>query len=487
MIDVSALHKRIINGEEVSITFKFISDEFFQEIQNLLVLTLSHLDVLFLSEIISTVIKEILINSVKANSKRLFFYRMGLDIANPADYQKGMNQFLTEVTSKWEEQEDYLNRSEFYVQLLIQITNGFLSLKIKNNVSILPEELERINRRIESAKKYSDLSEAFLDLSDSQESAGLGIILIHLLLKNSGIGTHNFKISSNRFLTITDIDIPRKISPISINLKFNEKILNEIEGIPPLPNQLTRIINMCNNPETDIQSLAKEINKDPALSADLLKLSNSALFTTRNKVNNIATAVKIVGIKNIKNMLWVSGVRKIMEGRFRKIQHIWSHSNKCCYFAKKIGDSLVRNKLGDIAAVGALLHDIGKLVLLILDSEILKNLNQMIEKDIGSSVLLEELSLGISHPSIGAKLAHKWDFPKELISMIEFHHRPFLATPEHRELTEIVYLANMMVNTIEEKASYYTIDKDVLRTFKFETKEKFNQFIEKTVKEYESI
>ncbi|EMO30334.1 HDOD domain protein [Leptospira interrogans serovar Bataviae str. HAI135] len=84
----------------------------------------------------------------------------------------------------------------------------------------------------------------------------------------------------------------------------------EIEGLPPLPNTLTRIISLCNNPDSDLGIIASEIEKNPALSVDLLKLSNSAGFASRNKVNTIVQAVKVVGLEKRRNLLYVSGVRK---------------------------------------------------------------------------------------------------------------------------------------------------------------------------------
>ena len=133
--------------------------------------------------------------------------------------------------------------------------------------------------------------------------------------------------------------------PIITNSKFNEQILNEIEGLPPLPQSVSKIIMLCNKPDMILIYLQNEIEKDAVLSADLLKLSNSSLFITRNKANTVLSAVKVVGLKNIKNMLYVSGVRKIM-GNAMKGAKIWDHCAKCSFFAKVIAmDNLSTNLL----------------------------------------------------------------------------------------------------------------------------------------------
>lgn len=275
--------------------------------------------------------------------------------------------FADEVTMKWAEQQAYLDKSDFYIQFDAQVKNNILSIHAENNAPVLPEEQERIFKRIEAAKKYNDLSDAFMDMSDSTESAGLGLILTQILLKNSGIGRDNFTIEFKNDKTIAHFTIPGQVVPIITNSKFNEQILNEIEGLPPLPQSVSRIITLCNKPDTDINVLTTEIERDAVLSADLLKLSNSSLFITRNKANTVLAAVKVVGLKNIKNMLYVSGVRKIMGNRYDKVQKIWDHCAKCSFFAKVIAMDSSKNKLADLAATGGLLHDIGKLIILSLD------------------------------------------------------------------------------------------------------------------------
>lgn len=484
MLDIENLYRDVIDGREIVLEFSYINEEVTQEVYNLVVNILGYTDQLFLAEIISTILKELLMNAVKANAKRLFFQRKQLDISNPKHYKIGMSEFLNEVTYKWDEQEKFITDSGYYVQLKIIIKENIIYISVENNTIILPEELERIKKRIESAKKYNDLSDAFMDLSDNQESAGLGIILTQVLLKNSGIGTEKLKIESDSTKTRASLEIKHDVIPKIIHSKFNEKILNEIESIPPLPKSLNKIISLCNNPETDIQDLAHEIEKNLALSAELLKLSNSTLFLTRNKVNNILTAIKIVGMKNIKNMLYVSGVRNLMKDRYNKVEHIWEHSNKCSLFARQLASDYNRAKLTDQVSIGGLLHDIGKLVLLTLDKAIMKQLDTIIQKEKEHSVLIEEVSLGISHAEIGAVLAKKWAFPDDLISIIEFHHRPFLAPPEFREMIDFVYLANKMVDVIDGVASFYTIDLEILKKFELNDKEVFEEYLYKLNADY---
>ena len=486
MLDIDDLVTKLIKGHPVSVRFKYTNDKILQEFHVLFIHILAYFDQLFLLEVSFTILKEILYNASKANAKRLFFIREGLDISNPEDYQKGMEIFADEVTMKWSEQQEYLDKSDFYIQFDARIEKNILYIQAENNAPVLPEEQERIFKRIEAAQKYNDLSDAFMDMSDSTESAGLGLILTQILLKNSGIGRDKFKIEFQTDKTIAHFSIPGHVIPVISNSKFNEQILNEIEGLPPLPQSVSKIIMLCNKPDTDINVLTTEIEKDAVLSADLLKLSNSSLFITRNKANTVLAAVKVVGLKNIKNMLYVSGVRKIMGNRYDKVQKIWDHCAKCSFFAKIIAMDNSRNKLADLAATGGLLHDIGKLIILSLDRKLIEKMNTLQIKDRDSSVLIEEFTVVISHADIGGRLLRKWSFPEDLIHIVQFHHRPFLAPPEHRDLLEIVYLANMMLDTLENRASYFTINQEILKTFKLDNEAVFTKYLDKIELQFRS-
>lgn len=480
------LHAKLVKGEKISVRFKYTNEDILEYFHEFLLNVLSYFDQMFLIEVSYTILKEILYNASKANAKRLFFIRRGLDITNPEQYTKGMEIFAEEVTMKWHEQEEFLDKSEFYVLFEAQIKDDVLHTLCENNANVLPTEQERILKRVDAAKKYNDLSDAFMDISDSSESAGLGLVLTQILLKNSGIGRENFSMEFLPDKTQVLFKIPSHVEPVVTNSKFNEQILNEIENLPPLPQSISTIIALCNKPDTNINTLTNEIEKDAALSADLLKLSNSSLFIMRNKAKTVLDAVKVVGLKNIKNMLYVSGVRKVMNHRYDKAQKIWDHSGKCSFFAKAIAQDFSKTKLADIAATGGLLHDIGKLIILTLDKNVIQKMQELQLRQKESSVVVEEYSVGISHADIAAKLLKKWSFPEELVYIVQFHHRPFLAPPEHKDLLEIVYLANMILDVIDQKASYHTINSRVLKNFKLNNPDAFQKYIEKLEKQFQS-
>ena len=66
---------------------------------------------------------------------------------------------------------------------------------------------------------------------------------------------------------------------------------------------------LISNPDVDLADIARQISIDPSLTADLLKLVNSAQFMLPKKVDNIVEAVKLVGLRTLKNLFFVLGSR----------------------------------------------------------------------------------------------------------------------------------------------------------------------------------
>ena len=472
------IKEKFTRGEEVELNYQYVDEKDHQDIYCLLLLILGYLDQMYLVEVTFTIMKELIVNANKANAKREYFKKIGKDISNHDQYRLGMKHFQKEIIAHWSEQKSILTGSDYYILIKLKEEKDHLTITVDNNVPLLEEELKRITKRMESAKKFNDLSDAFSSMSDNEESAGLGIVLTQLLLKNSGIGTEKLKIGSNGKITRAIFEIPKYIVPIELTSKLKDKILKEVEGLPPLPHTLTRLITLCNNPDSDFKMISDEIEHNPALTADLLKLSNSSGFANRNKVATILQAVKVVGLKNLKNMLYVSGVRKILDDRYSKLQDVWDHSNKCSYFARIIATDNQLLKLADAATVGGLLHDLGKLVLLSVNPALYKKITSyQQERDLSNTTVLEEIAVGLSHPTLGAQLARKWEFPEELVQVIEFHHRPFMVEEgDSRDLIEIVYLANMIIDVSENKANYFTIDQNILNKFNLKSKDDFEKF-----------
>ncbi|HNR89554.1 MAG TPA: HDOD domain-containing protein [Spirochaetota bacterium] len=466
-------------GEPVEFNFYYPHGEIMQSINSLLAKLLANFDQIFLLDTVTTILREIIINATKANAKRVYFKKINLDITKPNEYTEGIQNFKNNVIGNLEELAEDMKKSDLKVSMNINKENGGFKITVTNDVPILPEELERINLRKAKAIEYNDFTDAYDEIYDSTEGAGLGIVLIMLLLKNSGINTSSYVLNSDGKKTWSWIVIPGQTRPNEITTEIKKQIINEVNGLPTFPKNIIELQAMCKDSTVDIDDIAKKIMLDPALTTDVLKLSNSAGFLTQRRIDNVNEALIKIGLKNLNSILVAASARRILDKRFSKFEQIWTHCNKTAFYARNIAQRYKMGAILEHSFLAGLLHDLGKIVLLSTDTKITNWISDIVkDRKMRVSTVMEEVSIGISHSSIGELIARKWQFPEYLIEAIKYHHSPLSASEEYRDLVYTTYLANMMCGIESRKYGYYYLDEDVLERFKINGPEAFGKFHE---------
>jgi putative nucleotidyltransferase with HDIG domain len=305
------------------------------------------------------------------------------------------------------------------------------------------------------------------------------------LLKNSGIGADNLSIDHNSKGITVSIKIPKQLKEEIIISDVKDKILKDVESLPTFPENIIELQQLCNKKEASIDIISERISRDPALTADVIKLSNSAGFVPGKKISTIKEAVKIIGLKNLYFILTASTAKKILGNKYKKFELIWEHCIRVAFYSRQIAKLNKLSSISDTAFITGLLHDIGKIVLLSADDNIINIISEITKnKQLRSSSILEEISVGISHAEIGGLIAEKWNFPDDLKMSITNHHSPLNSVPEYRDLTYIVYFANMLCGIEVNKYNYYYMETDVLNFFKIDTIEQLQDFHQKIKTSY---
>jgi len=478
-IDKKEITNKINKDEPIFISFKFLSEELLMLFNVILAKFLSKIDHIFLLNSVITILREVLINALKANAKRVYFNKIGLDINNPATYQEGMKKFKGNIIGEFDIIKDDMLKSDYYINIDIKIADKKLYIKVQNNAPILPEELERINLRIEKANKYNDFTEAYEEIEDDSEGAGLGIVLTILFLKNMGVNPNFYKIESKSKITETSLTIPEELRATEITTQVKKQIIDEIDGIPTFPENIIQLQKLCIDPESSIGIISKKIMLDPALTTDVIKLSNSAGFAPGKRIENINTAVMTIGLKNLNAILTASNARRILNDRYSHFEEIWEHCNMVAFYARNIAIKYRITGIIENAFMAGLLHDLGKIVLLAVNKKLVNKINDLVDdRKISNSTIMEEISIGISHSTIGELIAGKWNFPDYLIEAIKFHHTPLNAKDEFADLVFTVYLANLFAGIESHRYYFYYTEDAVLDRFNLLEIEKFNSLHE---------
>lgn len=436
---------------------------------------LEKFDIQYIRETVVNVVKELVNNAVKANVKRIYFQLNELDINKAEDYRSGMETFKEETYRP--DDTSYLDKlitADLFVRILFGIGNTHLRISIINNTPILDVEIDKIQARIKKAFKYTDITEAFEDVLDDSEGAGLGLIMTMMMMRNSGLSQDTLQVDRRDNLTVATLSIPLSLTNSESQNRIADEIVKEIDEIPTIPDNIKNIQRMCSDPDMSIKEISDVISHDPGLTASILKLANSAGYMTGRKIETLTDAIKIIGIKGINTLIIATGVLKAVDARYKKFEKMWKESYKRAFYAQKIATIVKMSKIGDFSYLAGLLADIGYMIILSLKPELMKRLQEIAGiKGLDSSLAMEEISLGTSHSSLGAMICAKWRFNEALTSAIEYHHRPYMAPEKYRILVYIVYLATCFIDFESGKMRYEVIPDDVLKSLKIADRHAF--------------
>jgi putative nucleotidyltransferase with HDIG domain len=244
---------------------------------------------------------------------------------------------------------------------------------------------------------------------------------------------------------------------------------------------------MCANPDIDIDTMVNIIKQDMSITSDVIKLSNSAGFISTKRIYDIKEAIIKIGLNNLELILLAGNARKIMDSRYKKFEEIWDHCSKVAFYSKELALRFkFQTKETENAYTAGLLHDIGKVILLVVDNDGMKKIADLVQnRELITATVLEEISVGISHGEIGYLVAEKWNFPNFLSDIIKYHHSPLNMPDEFKDVGFCVYLANMIAGIEEKKYSYLYIEDIVLEKFKIKDEAELMKIMESLKKSYE--
>jgi len=224
-----------------------------------------------------------------------------------------------------------------------------------------------------------------------------------------------------------------------------DKIISDVKSFPSMSNMPVKILKLIDDPQSSAAKIEELLRYDPGITANILKLTNSAYFGLSSRIGSVRQAIVLLGWRHLGKLVVASCVNAILDkpvpGYDLPAGELWRHS-----IAVSVAAELLAKELGisanDEIFTAALLHDLGKLVLANYVREDL----QAIETAAGEGIpfhAAERRVLGTDHAEIGARLLKSWSFPLSLVKAVRWHHDPD-AAKEPRAITDLVHVANML-------------------------------------------
>jgi HD-like signal output (HDOD) protein len=220
-------------------------------------------------------------------------------------------------------------------------------------------------------------------------------------------------------------------------------LVRQISDLPVLSDTVRRIQEEMGNAEVSVAGVAAIINRDPALAAKMLALTNSAAFGLAFPVESVSLAITLLGLREVFSLVLSCAVLDYLEklGGFD-----YSTFRKRAAFCAAATCAILRatGEKGNQSAFSAgLLHDLGRVVF----AQVLPRLHSQIDPRLCGEELVaaEEALFGLAHPEAGYLLATEWSLPPTIAQSIRFHHNVQQAEME-RSLVAAVGLASRLTD-----------------------------------------
>ena len=241
--------------------------------------------------------------------------------------------------------------------------------------------------------------------------------------------------------------------------------LQDSSNLPSLPQILLQIIEINEQEDFDIKKLVKIIAQDPAISAKVLRLVNSAHFNLEGKFISLERAVLHLGADVIKKIAITASIQHAFNGVTQNgsfpINRFWWNSFSCAIFSKIIAQQTKYINVEE-AYVAGLLHNIGKLLLWINFPKEYLSILPLIENQI-DECNTEKQQIGITHCEAGSWLIKHWKLNSFMADAVRYHHEPLARVKIGFPLVKITFLAHKLSKmNNEDQSSILAIGQELL-------------------------
>lgn len=208
--------------------------------------------------------------------------------------------------------------------------------------------------------------------------------------------------------------------------------------LPSLPEVAAQVRRLANNPDVNARQVARVLATDPALSARLLKVVNSAILRGREKIENVQAAVARLGSTQLRNLVTTLALQQLYESRGtghmrRRLKELWVHSAKVAALSYVIARRHSRLD-PDEALLSGLIHDIGVLPIL--------RRAESYPQLAGDPAALEEVIKHL-HTLIGPFILDEWGFSPALVAVTSRHEDLWSNDGSDLSYADIVIVANL--------------------------------------------
>lgn len=437
-----------------------------------------------LFEYLNFCLTELLTNAKKANTKRVYFSEKKLDLNNTEDYKKGMEDFKEETLTNIDYYLELQKKAGLYIKLQLQLKADKIHIEIRNNSILTKAEEEKIQEKLNSVQKYTSLEEAFANALDQSEGAGLGIIIIVLMLQKVGLTEDNYQVFVKDNETITKLVLPCNEKIFGGTDMLSYQFVRLQETIPCSKEKIDEIQNYFStndfeNPDLNInnrRNLLNIIAGDSTLSMLLFKNAIKKKISELNliKVFNFFTNDELKKIYSPQN----SEIHIIESNS--EIKEYLEHSKKVAFFAYNLAENFKENlKISpeELYSLG-LLNSFGMIILKSASEEQKQYVEDLLNNYDVADKIRDLFYSGTESSFLGMIYSKKIGLPEVVTHTLGYWNNFEEADKKYLPIIKFVYLAEILQYYNEKKLFYFQIDKDILKEFKISSEKHLKYILE---------
>lgn len=227
-------------------------------------------------------------------------------------------------------------------------------------------------------------------------------------------------------------------------------LIEKVGSLYTLPDMALRVNELLNSDNASNDQLEEIIVHDPALTAQLLKLVNSAYYGFPGKVDTVSRAISMIGRQELRNLVIATSVTATFQDipeDLVDMETFWYHSITCGVLAGLLAEQCKRKERERFFIAG-LLNSIGKLILF---SQFPEKAGEALSfKDQGEDAVAEaeQRIFGFSYAELGAELLKEWKLPSSIWQLVAAQSDPMNADDNIQDAC-ILHVAAKIAASIE--------------------------------------
>jgi putative nucleotidyltransferase with HDIG domain len=230
------------------------------------------------------------------------------------------------------------------------------------------------------------------------------------------------------------------------------ELLTNIKKLPTFSTTVVRLSSILNDPDATVGEFESIILPDVALTANLLRLANSAFFGLPRRIGSTREAITLLGMKRVYELGAMAAIEAVVPDRLPgygiDAASYWCHSVAVAVLSERLSKD--RKLIAPaLTFTAGLMHDIGKLVISQFLAEAQAALHQEMTGNNKSLVESEREVLGTDHCEVGADIARAWNLPDEVALVATAHHDPDeLNQGKGDIMVDLVHIADCVAHSL---------------------------------------